>query len=428
MDLGRYDIFGQKEMALETAQNNRRLIAVRWWWFLLIFGIVTATTSLTSGGDETRLRQYGTILVLGLAFNAVCYLVVRLYPASLRFQQIFTVIQLALDLVVVGIVTYVQGGVESRTTVLYMFPILASALLFRGNVVLLAAALSGATYVLTVLLHYYFQKPMVPFDLLLVPLIFYPAVFFLLARVAVYLEHLKSNKVREAAYNSFLSLIGHQLKHPASATVTIIDAIDHDQKLMLDKNARHYIELLKTENENQIRLIDNLLESAPQPRAAYQEDVNVAAVLEKTATRLAAANERTDDLSKRKDSPASAIVPASSGRLGSAFGNIFDNAFRYSKPGDRVTYGLTVKRSTVVVTIRDAGIGMKEEDVMRQMRRLTIEGIRGMEAGGHLGGLGLGLYASWRIIHSYDGELDIHSSEQIGTTVTITLPRKDPHE
>jgi len=414
-------------MALEAAQNNRRLIGIRWWWFLLVFGVATATTYLSSPANA-QLEQYGAILALGLSFNGLCYIAARLNPANLRFQQILTVIQLTLDLVVIGIVTYVQGGVESRTTVLYMFPILAAALLFRGSVVLLAASLSGATYVFTVLLHYYLAQPEISIDLLLVPLIFYPAVFLLLARVAIYLEHLKTNKIRESAYSSFLSLVGHQLKHPASATVTIIDAIDHDQKLTLDKNTRHYIELLKTENENQIRLIDNLLESAPQPRTAYLEDIDVAAVLEKTAARLAAANERTNDLVKRKDSAATAVVPAGSGRLSLAFGNIFDNAFRYSKPGDRVTYGITVKRSSVVVTIRDAGIGMKEDEVIRQMERLNIEGIRGMEAGGHLGGLGLGLYASWRIVHSYGGELDIHSSEQIGTTVTITLNRKDKHE
>lgn len=427
MDLSRYNIFGQKEMALEAAQNNRRLIGIRWWWFLLVFGVATATTYLTSP-ERAQLEQYAAIVVFGLTLNGLCYIAVRLNPTRLRFQQVLTIIQLTLDLAVVGIVTYVQGGVDSRTTVLYMFPILAAALLFRGSVVLLAASLSGATYVFTVLLHYYVVRPGVSIDLLLVPLIFYPAVFFLLARVAIYLEHLKTNKTRESAYNSFLSLVGHQLKHPASATVTIIDAIDHDQELTLDKNARHYIDLLKTENENQIRLIDNLLESAPQPRTAYLEDVDVAAVLEKTAVRLAAANERSSDLTKRKDSAASATVSASVGRLALAFGNILDNAFRYSKPGDRVTYNVDVKRTTVVVTIHDAGIGMKEDEVVRQMQRLTIEGIRGMEAGGHLGGLGLGLYAAWRIIHSYGGELDIHSSEQIGTTITMTLNRKEKHE
>jgi signal transduction histidine kinase len=194
------------------------------------------------------------------------------------------------------------------------------------------------------------------------------------------------------------------------------------------KNTRHYIELLKSENENQIRLIDNLLESAPQPRAAFFEDVDVAAVLQKTATRLAKANERSSDLFKQKDSANSAIVSASTGRLALAFGNLLDNAFRYSKPGDRVTYGVMLKRDSVVISIRDAGIGMKEEEVLQQMQRLTIVGIRGMEAGGHLGGLGLGLYASWRIIQAYGGTFDIHSTEQIGTTITIILPRKEKHE
>jgi signal transduction histidine kinase len=427
MDLGRYNIFGQKEMALEAAANNRRLISIRWWFFLLVFGIAAATTYLTSH-DNGLLQQYGIILVLGLAFNSLCYAAVRLSSTDLRFQQLLTVLQLALDLLIIGIVTYVQGGVEARTTVLYMFPVLSAALLFRGSVVLLAASLSGATYVVVVLLHYHIENPNISIEQLIVPLVFYPAVFFLLARIAIYLEHLKANLVRESAYNSFLSLIGHQLKHPASATVTIIDALDHDQTLTIDKNTRHYIELLKSENENQIRLIDNLLESAPQPRAAFFEDVDVAAVLQKTAARLAKANERSSDLFKQKDSAKSAIVSASTGRLALAFGNLLDNAFRYSKPGDRVTYGVMLKRDSVVISIRDAGIGMKEEEVLQQMQRLTIVGIRGMEAGGHLGGLGLGLYASWRIIQAYGGTFDIHSTEQIGTTITIILPRKEKHE
>jgi len=297
--------------------------------------------------------------------------------------------------------------------------------LFRGKVVILAAAMSGATYVTAVLLHYYITTPTISTEMLLVPLVFYPAVFFLLARVALYLEYWKTSQVREHAYNSFLSLVGHQLKHPASATLTIIDALSHDRNLNLNAELQHYFELLKGENENQIRLIDNLLESAPQPRTVFYEDVDVSALAEKTALRLATSHERTGDLVKRKDSRDSVVVSANSARLALALGNLFDNAFRYSKSGEKVSYSVTLKQKKAVILIRDSGVGMRQEEVVKQMQRLSLDGIRGMESGGHLGGLGLGLYASSRIIEAYGGQLDIHSSEQIGTTVTISLAVKE---
>jgi K+-sensing histidine kinase KdpD len=426
MDLSRYNIFGQKEAALEAAKNNRRLINLRWWFMLLIFGVAAGTTYFTAP-DSLRIQQYLLVLLFGLTVNGLFYAAVRLNPKNLRSQQFITLMQLVFDFAIIGMITYVQGGVMARTTALYVFPILAAALLFRGSMVLLVAAMSGATYVGAVLLEYYVTGRSISMEELVLPMTFYPCLFLLLARIDIYLELLKTNEVREHAYNSFLSLVGHQLKHPASAATTIIDVMSHDNKTVLSSDTKHYIELLKNENENQIRLIDNLLESAPHARQAaamYYEEVDVAALVAKIAKRTAEANERSKDLVKLKDSASAAVIKASSIRLSLAFENVFDNAFRYSQAGDKVSYSVAQKAGKVVVMIRDSGNGMNETEVMRQLQRLSLEGIRGMESGGHVGGLGLGLYATSRIVQSYGGELDIHSSEEIGTTVIISLKRE----
>ncbi|HEY1085709.1 MAG TPA: HAMP domain-containing sensor histidine kinase [Candidatus Saccharimonadales bacterium] len=423
MDLSRYEITGRKEATEAAAKNNRRLIGIRWWYMVLVAGVASATYYVSTN-DLERVILYLEIFGGGLVFNALLYGAVYLQKNNLRAQHVITVAQLTIDLVIAGIVTYVQGGVEARTTILYMFPILSSALLFRGNVVMLTAGLSGVTYIIAILLEFYIQDRPIDWLAMTVPMVFYPAMFFLMARVAMYLEYIGMMEAREKAYSSFLSLVAHQLKHPASAATTIIDAINHSDTAKIDSTTKRYIEMLKSENENQIRLIDNLLESAPQKKPAeYTESIDVVTILNRSAKRAAEANERLEDLEIMPDSLEKAMIEGDQIRLTLAFGNIFDNAFRYSEPGNKVKYHIGRKSGVVTVTIHDGGKGMDEEEVAEQFERLEITGIRGMESSGHLGGLGLGLYAASRIVNAHGGTLDIHAAEDIGTTVKITLKR-----
>lgn len=425
--MSKYEITGAKELALAIGRNNRRLIGLRWWYLLLICGVALATSYVASG-NTAILQDYLLILAFGLVVNGLFYAAARLRPESLASQRLITVAQLVFDLVVVALVTYVQGGHEARVTVLYVIPILSAALLFSGRVVMLTAALSGAAYIAAVVLENYLRAQPADWSQLVVPMVFYPALFFVLARMALYLGHLSTLRAREQSYNAFLSLVGHQLKHPASAVTTIIDALRHSDT-RLDDTTAHYVDLLKAENENQIRLIDNLLESAPRSEPVrYDGRVNMSELLDKIARRVAEANERVADLQLLEGSEPAVYARGSEIRLTLALTNIFDNAFRYSQAGDAVRYRVVGKSDTVVVTIRDGGAGMKPGDVTRELERLDADGIRGMAASGHVGGLGLGLFAANRIIKHHDGRLQIHASEHIGTTVTITLERSTAHE
>ena len=423
MDLSRYNITGEKEAAEAAARNNARLILIRWPYMLLIFGVVIATMWLTGRGHEL-LEQYLTILAFGLLVNGFFAGVVYLFKQQLRTQQFLTAAQLIFDIVMAGIVTFVQGGVEARTTVLYVFPIMTAALIFGGQVVTLAAALSGAGYIVAVMLHLYISEQAVDTASLLVPMIFYPAVFLLIGRVVRYLQHLGTIEAREKAYNSFLSLLAHQLKHPASAVTTIVDAINHNDEGTIDDTTKRYIEMLKTENENQIRLIDNLLEAAPNHKAtSFEKGVEVGALVGKIGKRLADNNERAGDLAALPGNNSKAKAAVNPIRLGLALTNVFDNAFRYSRPGDAVHYGVSEKSGTIKIVIRDSGKGMNQDEIAHQLERFANEGIRGMQQG-HVGGLGIGLYATAQIARAHGGRLDIHSGDGVGTTIILTLKKE----
>lgn len=423
MDLSRYNITGQKEAAEAAARNNARLILIRWPYMLLLFGAVVASAWIT-GRAQLYVLDYLWVLSLGVAVNGFFAVVVHVFRTNLQTQHFLTVAQLILDMTLAGIITYIQGGAEARTTILYMFPIMTAALIFGGRVVTLAALLSGATYIMTIFLYLYISEESTNYEQLILPMIFYPTVFLILGRITRYLQHIGTIEAREKTYNSFLSLLAHQLKHPASAVTTIIDAINHNETGSIDETTKRYIEMLKSENENQIRLIDNLLEAAPHEKtASFDEQVDIVPVIDKVASRLAAANDRPDDLVQLPKTAAKMVADVNPIRLSLAMTNIFDNAFRYSEPGQSVSYGITEKSGTIRILVRDSGKGMSKTEITHQLERFSNQGISGMQHE-HLGGLGIGLYAAARIARTHGGKLDIHSGDGVGTTAIFTLKKE----
>jgi signal transduction histidine kinase len=423
MDLSHYNITGEKEAAEAAAKNNARLISIRLPYMLLVFAIFAASIGLAHTGED-HLITYLIIMALGMMVNGFFSVVTRTFRTNLRTQHLLTAAQLIFDMVLAGIITYVEGGAEARTTVLYMFPIMTAALIFGKQAVLLAAALSGAAYITAITLHLYIVDESQNFEQLIIPMIFYPAVFLLLGRVTGYLQHLGTIEAREKAYDSFLSLLAHQLKHPASAVTTIIDAITHNDDRKVDGTTKRYIEMLKSENENQIRLIDNLLEAAPHEKAvSFEHEVDVSSLVKKVASRLAESNERKKDLMVLPQAQSKTLADVNPIRLSLALTNIFDNAFRYSEPGDVIQYGVSEKSGTIKILIRDSGKGMNQEEIARQLERFANQGIKGIQQG-HVGGLGIGLYAAARIASAHGGKLDIHSGAGVGTTIVFTLKKE----
>jgi two-component system, cell cycle sensor histidine kinase and response regulator CckA len=97
--------------------------------------------------------------------------------------------------------------------------------------------------------------------------------------------------------------------------------------------------------------------------------------------------------------------------------NLLNNAIKYSEPGCSVT--LAVKRAgrDVVVSVKDRGIGMSEED----MKRLFVPFRRGGNVG-QRAGTGLGLSIAKRCVDLHGGRLEFQSKVGEGTTATLRLP------
>jgi len=96
---------------------------------------------------------------------------------------------------------------------------------------------------------------------------------------------------------------------------------------------------------------------------------------------------------------------------------VLSNAMKYSEPTQPITVTSFVIDGSIIISVKDEGIGISERDMPFLMQPF----FRGQNAK-ELPGTGLGLSLAWHILKLHGGGLDVDSMEGQGTTVTLTIP------
>lgn len=99
--------------------------------------------------------------------------------------------------------------------------------------------------------------------------------------------------------------------------------------------------------------------------------------------------------------------------------NLIGNACKYSPQGSRIDISTdTSCYGTLGLKVRDPGIGIPPAE-LAQVRDRYFRG----QNRGRTGGMGLGLFLVDRITQLHRGHLDIESQINLGTTISVRLPR-----
>jgi PAS domain S-box-containing protein len=117
-----------------------------------------------------------------------------------------------------------------------------------------------------------------------------------------------------------------------------------------------------------------------------------------------------------------ARVSGDDDRLRQVFANLVDNAIKYTpdeRPAPIVT--LLGRSDDVVVTVRDHGIGIPHGELSRVFDRFTrASNARRLR----ISGTGFGLYLTKQLVQLHGGTIAVESEEGVGSTFTVTLPRR----
>jgi PAS domain S-box-containing protein len=102
-------------------------------------------------------------------------------------------------------------------------------------------------------------------------------------------------------------------------------------------------------------------------------------------------------------------------------GNLFSNACKYSPPASTVDVALRYEAPEILLTVRDHGRGIPEEE----QTRLFDGFFRGSNVG-NTPGTGLGLAITRRCVDLLGGTITVESAAGSGTTFTVILPLSPP--
>jgi len=106
-------------------------------------------------------------------------------------------------------------------------------------------------------------------------------------------------------------------------------------------------------------------------------------------------------------------------RMREVITNLFDNAVKYTESG-KISIGLTGNNEIVQFYIKDTGAGIPADDIphlFQKFYRVDNSTTR------TIGGTGLGLFISRKIVELYQGRIWVESQLGKGSVFYINLPR-----
>lgn len=223
------------------------------------------------------------------------------------------------------------------------------------------------------------------------------------------------------AKTEFLSALAHELRTPLQAIRGFTELL---RTLDLDPQRRAAaLEHIEGAGAHVAALVDDLLDvsrieagSLPVDRA----EVGVGRLLHEVRDLLVPlAAGRVDVVVAPDGEDAAVRVVADERRLRQVLINLVTNAIRYNRPGGSVTLSAApCGPDRVALRVEDTGRGIPDD--LRE--RLFVPYDRLGAQIGTDGGVGLGLSLARGLTEAMAGRLEVDSTVDVGTTVTVTLP------
>ena len=221
--------------------------------------------------------------------------------------------------------------------------------------------------------------------------------------------------------DEFLAMLAHELRNPLAPLYNILEIMKQG-----DGNG-NLIEQVRSTLERQlgqmVRLVDDLLDVSRITRGKLKlrkERVELASVIHQSVEVCRPLAEYAKHELNVSLPPEAIYLYADPMRLAQVFGNLLNNACKYTDPGGRI--GLTAERrsSDVVVNVKDTGVGISP-DKLGSVFEMFTQIDRSLERS--QGGLGIGLTLVKRLVEMHGGSVEAYSEGPgRGSEFVVRLP------
>ena len=392
------------------------LIKIRW---IAIFGQVLAIFFVSYIIKiEIPLIETLLIIFLSIVVNFYSYFEER---KNKSISNIKTFLYLLFDILQLGFLLFLTGGIINPFSILILAPVITSASYLPASMTVI---LSSISILIIILLNFYF----VPLDLgsefylpdiysfglvasLIITVIFiaiYSYLFASSSRKISYalsvskLQILNQKKITEVG--SLSAAAAHELGTPLNTIFLILNDLLKEKKLVEDKNIVKDIILLKSQAERCKEILKRLSSNPQKLKDKFLDKVRI--------TDLIKINFEKFNKNKKLDIK---LIPINNepkiiykDEIMYALGNIIQNAIIYSN--DVITAKINYSEKSVKIIISDDGIGFSK-DIIDKLGEPYIS--KNKE------GMGLGIFISKNLIENMGGKLKFYNSQDGNAVVEI---------
>jgi PAS domain S-box-containing protein len=223
--------------------------------------------------------------------------------------------------------------------------------------------------------------------------------------------------------DEFVTLASHQLRTPATGIKQFLGMLLEGYAGPLTNQQMTFVQKAYDSNERQIELVNSLLRTA-------QVDAGKVSLNKSFVSLRTIINTIVEGLRDVFDSRAQTVtiieqVPVADiyidePRIRMALENLIDNASKYTDEGGTITISLSETRSSAEISIKDTGVGIPQQEIKHVFDKFNRIPNRLSET---VGGTGLGLYWTKKIIDLHKGTIKVTSEQDVGTEFIVKIPK-----
>lgn len=220
-----------------------------------------------------------------------------------------------------------------------------------------------------------------------------------------------TDRVRDMLHtkDQLLRDISHEMRTPLTRMKVALEFLPESQAK----------QSLQADIRDMEKMVTEILENARRHHKyanLKKQPANLAELLKQKATAFA---NRPPGI-EMVDFPAEILAEVDAEQIKTVFENVLTNAVKYSRTDSKpIQVSYKCRESHAVIRVTDFGIGIPPEELSHIFEPFyRVDKSRGKDTGG----FGLGLSLCKAIMEAHEGKIEVQSSPQKGTTVSLFFP------
>lgn len=237
------------------------------------------------------------------------------------------------------------------------------------------------------------------------------------------LEHtVKKLETLNQTKDRFFSILAHDLKNPVHALSGISELLNKNIDKLSTEDIRSYVTSIYKSSNEVYSLLVNLLDWAITQLGSIKYkggDLNLLNLIEKNIS-LSREQLRKKSIDMKLNISADHCIHADQQMIATVFRNLISNAIKFTPQNGKINIESIAQAENIIIKIQDTGIGMNRaqlNDLFSIEKENLSKGTEGES------GTGLGMIICKEFLDANKAEITIDSTEGIGTTFTLALPK-----